>query len=167
MEHTSAFTPSVLERWRRRENLLPGIALLGLAAVAWTYTAYQASIMGSMEDAMAGARISTMGGLVPFILGWAAMMVAMMIPATLPLILLYRVVAHNRLSPTRRRVGTVALLAGYIAVWVVAGLPVYIYALTAEAIGSYAAVLPAALLVIGGVYQFTALKRSCHARCRR
>ena len=31
--------------------------------------------------------------------------------------------------------------------------------------GLYAIVLPAVLLVIGGVYQFSSLKRSCHARC--
>ncbi len=164
MEHASAFTPSVFQRWRRRENLLPGLALLVLAAAGWAYIAYQASTMGGME-VMGGARVSTMGGFVPFVLGWTAMMVAMMIPATLPLILLYRTVARNRLSPVQARVGMTALLAGYIAVWVVAGLPVYVYALAAETIGSFAAVLPAVLLVIGGVYQFTSLKRSCHARC--
>src|ERR687893_201077 len=130
MDGSSAFTPSVFERWRRRENLLPGLALLALAAAGWTYVAHQASTMGGME-AMGGARISTMGGFVPFVLGWTAMMVAMMIPATLPLILLYRVLARNRLSPIRARVGTAAMLAGYIAVWAVAGLPVYVYALVA------------------------------------
>ncbi|HZB83716.1 MAG TPA: DUF2182 domain-containing protein [Rubrobacteraceae bacterium] len=164
MEHESAFTASVLEQWRRRENLLPGIALLVLALSGWAYIAYQASAMGGME-AMSSASISTMGGLAPFVLGWTAMMLAMMIPATLPLILLYRTVAHQRLSPVRARVGTAALLAGYIAVWAVTGLPVYAYALAAETIGRLAAVLPAVLLVIGGVYQFTALKRSCHVRC--
>jgi predicted metal-binding membrane protein len=164
LEHTSAFTPSVLEQWRRRENLLPGLALLVLTVVGWVYIAYQASIMGSMET-MSGTRISTMGGFVPFVLGWTAMMVAMMIPATLPLILLYRTVTRQRLSPIQARVGTMALLAGYIAVWAVAGLPIYGYALTAETIGRFAAVLPAVLLVSGGVYQFTSLKRSCHARC--
>jgi predicted metal-binding membrane protein len=120
--------------------------------------------MGGME-AMSGARISTMGGLVPFALGWTAMMAAMMIPATLPLILLYRTVARNRLSAFRERVGITALLAGYVAVWAAAGLPVYAYALAAETIGRFAAVLPVVLLVIGGVYQFTSLKHSCHARC--
>jgi len=164
LEHTSAFTPSVLEQWRRRENLLPGLALLVLTVAGWVYIAYQAGTMDSMES-MSGARISTMGGFVPFVLGWTAMMVAMMIPATLPLILLYRVVARRRLSPGRARVGIAALFLGYIAVWAVAGLPVYLYALTAEAAGSYAIVLPAVLLVIGGVYQFTSLKRSCHALC--
>jgi predicted metal-binding membrane protein len=164
MEHASAFTPSVLEQWRKRENLLPGLALLLLTVAGWVYFAYQASTMNSME-AMSGARISTMGGFVPFVLGWTAMMVAMMIPATLPLILLYRIVSRQRLSPIQARGGIAALLLGYIAVWAVAGLPVYLYALTAEAAGSYAIVLPAVLLVIGGVYQFTSLKRSCHARC--
>jgi predicted metal-binding membrane protein len=164
MEHASAFTPSVLEQWRRRENLLPGLALLVLTAVGWVYIAYQTSTMDSME-AMSNARISTMGGFVPFVLGWTAMMVAMMIPATLPLILLYRIVSRQRLNSIQARVGIVALFLGYIVVWAVAGLPVYLYALTAEAVGLYAIVLPAVLLVIGGVYQFTSLKRSCHARC--
>jgi predicted metal-binding membrane protein len=116
-------------------------------------------------EAMSSARISTMGGFVPFVLGWTAMMVAMMIPATLPLILLYHVVVRQRFGSVQMRVGTAALLIGYVAVWVVAGLPVYVYALTAESIGRFAAVLPAILLVIGGVYQFTSLKRSCHTRC--
>jgi predicted metal-binding membrane protein len=164
MEHASAFTPSVLEQWRRRENLLPGLALLLLTVAGWAFIAYQASTQGAME-AMSGARVSTMGGFVPFVSGWTTMMVAMMIPATLPLILLYRVVARQRLSPIQARGGIAALLLGYIAVWAVAGLPVYVYALTAEAAGSYAIVLPAVLLVIGGIYQFTSLKRSCHARC--
>src|ERR671913_832974 len=31
--------------------------------------------------------------------------------------------------------------------------------------GSYAFVFPAVLLVIGGAYQFTSLKRGCHTRC--
>src|SRR5918998_4576832 len=97
MEHASAFTPSVLEQWRRRENLLPGLALLVLAVAGWAYTAYQASAMDGMES-RGGARVSTMGGVVPFVLGWTAMMVAMMVPATLPLILLYRVVARQRTS---------------------------------------------------------------------
>ena len=35
MEHASAFTPSVLEQWRRRENLFPGFALLVLTVAGW------------------------------------------------------------------------------------------------------------------------------------
>src|ERR671921_3000445 len=164
MEQASAFTPSVFERWRRRENVLPAIALLVLAVASWVVIAYQASTMGAMVT-MNGARISTMGGFLPFVSSWTAMMVAMMVPAMLPLILLYRTVARQRLSLLQARVGMAALLVGYIAVWAAAGVPVYVYALSAQSIGRVAAVLPAVLLVIGGVYQFTSLKRSCHARC--
>jgi predicted metal-binding membrane protein len=89
----------------------------------------------------------------------------MMVPATLPLILLYRTVARDRSSLVRARVGMVALLVGYIALWTAAGLPVYAYSLFAEGVGPLATVLPALLLVVGGIYQFTPLKRICHARC--
>jgi predicted metal-binding membrane protein len=121
--------------------------------------------MESMGSAMSSMAMSGIGGIVLFISAWTAMMVAMMVPATLPLILLYRSIARHRLSPARARVGMVVLLAGYLMVWVVAGVPVYVYALFSEGAGPLATVLPASLLVIGGVYQFTPLKRICHDRC--
>jgi predicted metal-binding membrane protein len=166
MESSSAFAPAVLERWRRRENLLPGLALMALAAVGWAYVAYQAaSSMGSMQSAAMGGM--EMGGIAEaalFLLAWTAMMVAMMVPATLPLILLYRIIARNRLSLLRARAGVVIVLLGYIAVWTLAGLPVYAYDSLAGAAGSLAALLSALLLIIGGAYQFTPLKRICQAR---
>ncbi len=135
---------------------------MALAAAGWVYVAYQSSSMASMGNtAMDGT-----GGGVVFLSGWTAMMMAMMVPATLPLILLYRTIARNRLSLVRARVGMVTLLVGYIAVWASVGLPVYAYkSLAGAAAGSLAAVLPALLLIVGGAYQFTPLKRICHARC--
>ncbi len=165
MDSSSAFTPSVLERWRRRENLLPGLALIALAAAGWAYVAYQAASMGSMPSAVGGMAMGGIGGAVAFLSAWAAMMVAMMVPATLPLFLLYRHLARKRLSPAQARIGTVILLASYVAVWTFAGLPVYAYNAFASSVGSLAEVLPASLLIVGGVYQFTPLKRICHARC--
>ncbi len=165
MEHASAFTPRVLERWRRRENLLPGLALVALAGAGWAYTVYRASAMDGMEDAMTTMAMGGIGGAGLFLLGWTAMMVAMMIPATLPLILLYRTIARKRLSLARARVGMACLLVSYLAVWAAVGLPVYAYGPLTEGAGSLAAVLPALLLVVGGIYQFTPLKRICHARC--
>ena len=165
MDDSSAFTPSVLERWRRRENLLPGLALIALAVAGWIYVAYQAASMESMGSAMGGMAMGAIGGIVLFLSAWAVMMVAMMVPATLPLILLYRTIARDRLPLVRARVGMVALLVGYIAVWTAVGLPVYAYARFAERAGQLATALPALFLVVGGIYQFTPLKRICHARC--
>jgi predicted metal-binding membrane protein len=165
MDNSSAFTPSVLKKWRRRENLLPGLALITLALAGWAYVAYQAASMGSMESAMGGMAMDGIGGTAAFLFAWTTMMVAMMVPATLPLILLYRTIARNRLSLLRARVGMVSLLVGYIALWAAAGLSVYAYNSLAGAEGSLAAVLPALLLIVGGAYQFTPLKRICHTRC--
>jgi predicted metal-binding membrane protein len=165
VDDSSAFTPSVLERWLRRENLLPGLTLIALTAAGWTYVAYQAASMETMGSAMGGMVMGGIGRTVLFLSAWAMMMVAMMVPATLPLILLYRTVARDRSSLVRARVGMVTLLVGYIAVWAAAGLPVYAYDSLAGATGSLAAVLPALLLIVGGAYQFTPLKRICHARC--
>lgn len=165
MDGSSAFTPSVLEEWRRRENLLPGLALIALAAVGWAYVAYQAASMGNMRSAMGGMVMGGIEGIALFLSAWAVMMVAMMVPATLPLFLLYRHLARKRLSPAQARIATVVLLVSYVAVWTVAGLPVYAYNVLSSAAGSLAEVLPASLLIVGGVYQFTPLKRICHARC--
>src|SRR5215217_2810670 len=157
----SAFAPAVLKSWSQRKNLLPGLALVALAAVGWVYVAYRSSPMSSTQSmAMDGTGVGII-----FLCGWTAMMVAMMVPATLPLILLYRTIAHNRLGSAQAQVGVVALLAGYIAVWAVTGIPGYAYARYSEAAGSLATVLPASLLIVGGVYQFSPLKRICHARC--
>jgi predicted metal-binding membrane protein len=114
---------------------------------------------------MGNVAMGGVGGIIVFLSAWVMMMVAMMVPATLPLILLYRTIARNRLSLVRARAGVVALLVGYMAVWAAAGLPVYAYNSLAGAAGSLATVLPALLLIIGGAYQFTPLKRICHARC--
>lgn len=166
MDSGSAFTPSVLERWRRRENLVPALALIALASAGWAYVAYQAASMGSMRSAVGGITMGGIGGIVLFLSAWAVMMVAMMVPATLPLVLLYRHMTYQRLSHPRARIGMTVLLVGYVAVWTSAGLPVYAYnSFASGTVGSLAAVLPALLLIVGGAYQFTPLKRICHARC--
>jgi predicted metal-binding membrane protein len=165
VDGNSAFTPSVLRKWRKRENLLPGLSLIALAAAGWGYVAYQATSMEGMSNSAGAVTMYGTGGFMVFLASWAVMMVAMMVPATLPLILLYRHLAFRRLDTPRARIGLALLLVGYAAIWVFAGLPVYAYNLLSRDAGSSAAVLPAVLLIVGGAYQFTPLKRNCHARC--
>jgi predicted metal-binding membrane protein len=187
MKHTPGAPRTAAVSWWKRENLLPGSVLLVVAAVAWAYTLAQAGAMngialptttGSMGDLEmltdgmdtagtaenAGAMVQP-GGLLLFLFGWAAMMIAMMLPAALPLILLYRTIARQRLQPTEAVTGMVALLVGYVGVWTVAGLPVYAYNRFSGSAGRIMTVLPGFLLIVGGVYQFTALKQGCHTRC--
>ncbi len=212
VEHTH-IAPAATTWWKR-ENVVPGLALLVLTAVAWAYTLSQAGAMtgmvlpapqdrvgtmepssamedantmhpmeapastnemGSMEllagnmdtmrDVEPARALAQLGGLAFFLLSWAVMMVAMMLPAALPLLLLYRTIARKRLHPSAASGGMVALLTGYIGVWTLAGLPVYAYQLLTNVAGPILTVMPGLLLMVGGIYQFTALKQGCHTRC--
>jgi predicted metal-binding membrane protein len=165
MERSSPFARATLERWRRRENLLPGAFLVAFAVAAWVYTIHQSSMMAAMEDGMGAMSMSGIGGLALFLSGWTVMMVAMMLPATMPLILLYRTIASQRFGPFKAQAGIVFLLTGYTAVWTAAGLPVYAYNLAGGGFRALASLLPGVLLIAGGLYQFTPLKSSCHERC--
>ena len=174
MQHAHMASSTTPTSWWKRENFLPGLALLGVTAGAWAYTLTQATAMPGMQmpatmDTMGGMEASRAlvqpGDLALFLFGWAVMMVAMMLPAALPLILLYRTVTRKRLGSGAAAVGIVVLFVGYLAVWTVAGLPVYGYHLLATATGPIMGVLPGLLLIVGGVYQFTALKQGCHVRC--
>jgi predicted metal-binding membrane protein len=169
--HRTAVGPAA-PSWWTRENVAAGVPLLVVTALAWVYTLHVASMSGMAGmAAMDGGGASGPGqGLIQtadallFLFGWAVMMIAMMLPAALPLVLLYRAIARKRGSPPQV-VGVAALLAGYVAVWTVAGLPVYGYGQFMASGGPALAVLPGLLLIMGGLYQFTALKRGCHTRC--
>ncbi len=161
--HSSGTHQSIrgLQALRRRENLWITAALLLVMLGSWGYTIYGSEPMSGMSDGMMVRGM--VGGALLFLLGWIVMMVAMMIPATLPLILLYKTV--SRAGNRGLWFGMTALVFGYFAVWALAGLPVYVYNLLSGQFGLSSKVLPAGLLVLGGLYQFTALKRSCHSRC--
>ncbi len=160
-----------VQTWRRKENLWPRIILMLLTLLAWGYTFYEmnvmgaapsASEMGEMSMAQPANRIVDLG---VFVLGWSVMMAAMMLPAALPLTLLYRTVARKGMSTGQGHLATAVLVPGYLSVWTIAGLPVYGYTLLSNHLGSLSTVLPRVLLVAGGAYQFTALKAACHSRC--
>jgi predicted metal-binding membrane protein len=105
-----------------------------------------------------------------FVLGWTLMTVAMMLPTSSPLILLF-----HRMVGGRPHAGwLVALLgAGYLAVWILFGAVVY---LLSRAIHKAAAAVPwlaenawapgAAIFLGAGLYQFTPLKYACLDKCR-
>ena len=109
-------------------------------------------------------------GIVGFVAGWTVMMVAMMLPSTMPLILLYR----RGATPS----ATVRLVAGYLAVWGTVGIAAWvIHIVSVENIAdmdnmagmdNIAAVnIPAiVVLLAAGIYQLTPMKQACLRRCR-
>jgi predicted metal-binding membrane protein len=105
---------------------------------------------------------------------WWVMMVAMMTPSATPLVLMYSRVLERQRGSAAGYAGTSALLAGYLAVWLVFSLAAATLQKALEPTGlisemmlwSRSAVLSSAVLAAAGLYQFSNLKRSCLTQCR-
>jgi predicted metal-binding membrane protein len=108
--------------------------------------------------------------LLVFVAGWVAMLLAMMLPTTLPLVAMF-----NRLTiarPDRPRLLGL-LLIGYLSVWIMFGMLIYLgdsvlheAVARSEWLAEHAAALGAVTLVLAGAYQFTPLKYHCLEKCR-
>jgi predicted metal-binding membrane protein len=179
---------------KARRNLL--LSLLVLTCGAWALTLYYAVEMGApvgtamtggmSADAMAGMESMAgmaMGGMsaagwsfsgaVVFVAIWTVMMAAMMLPAAAPMIMIFAS------APARRGqaafVPTWIFVAGYLLVWLMAGVIVYVIieiaTETANHLGSvekgaWAPIALGIILIMAGVYQFTPIKRVCLRHCR-
>jgi len=92
-------------------------------------------------------------------------MAAMMLPSVAPTAALYA-----RTVQSRRTVRLAGMVAGYLAVWAVAGLPAYGLAwMTGSLTGqhpSVAHVLAIVTFAVVGAYQLSPLKDRCLAHCR-
>jgi len=141
------------------------LALLAAAGIGWWWSAGTADDMGS--DAMGGMNTAATSSMTAagFLLAWLAMMVAMMFPAVAPVVKLYaRASAQHRVAPLPFFVG------GYLAVWMVLGVPAY-FAWRALEMPltdgrEWAARLAGGCFIAAGVWQLTPLKQLCLRHCR-
>ncbi len=90
---------------------------------------------------------------VAFLVAWAVMMAAMMLPSAAPLVLVYGSRGRGR------------LVFGYLLVWAAIGVPVYAIARAVDLMDVPAAAV-ATVLAGAGAYQFTPLKGVCLRACR-
>lgn len=102
--------------------------------------------------------------------GWTLMIVAMMLPTTFPLVALFHSFVRTRANRIRL---TALLVAGYLWIWLLVGVVVYGLnhlirgALEQSAwLVSNLWVIGAGVLLLAGLYQFTALKHKCLEKCR-
>ncbi len=103
---------------------------------------------------------------------WLPMMVAMMLPSTLPMLLVYRRASVFRGEP---RLGwfTFTLGTGYFIVWLLFGLLAYVggqvmarAAMHWITISRLVPVLAGGALIVAGVFQLTPWKTACLKHCR-
>jgi predicted metal-binding membrane protein len=152
---------------RRQRNLILA-SLAVLSAGSWAILIWQARNMGTQGMGL------TMGMDAALFIGiWIAMMVAMMFPASAPMILVFAQIQAGKRQQGRAAVPTWLFTATYLLVWSVFGGLAYAAAMGAERVGgnsswfmSNGQRLAGVVLIAAGIYQVTPLKRACLAKCR-
>lgn len=138
--------------------------LLSLAAIGWWWSVRMAGEMAG-GTAMTGMDMGQALSFGAFVVAWAAMMAAMMLPAVLPVVRLY-----GRAATAGRAAPLPFFVAGYLFPWVAVGLPAYFawHALEAPlAAGeAWAGRLAGATLLAAALWQVTPLKSLCLRHCR-
>ena len=163
----------------RRDRAIVGGALVAIALVAWLYLFHLSRAMPGMNMAdmpgMAMSRDHAWGvvDVALLFVMWAAMMIAMMVPAAAPMVLTFAMVQRKQREQDRASIPTVVFLLGYAVVWTgyaaVAALAqwqLHEADLLSTAMVSASAWLGGALLLVAGVFQWTSLKQACLAKCR-
>lgn len=102
--------------------------------------------------------------------GWVLMTAAMMLPTTLPLVLVFRRITRERPDGLRL---VVLLFAGYLAVWFGFGIAAHLFGLLLLELARASLwltfngwVIGCAILAAAGVFQFSSLKHRCLDGCR-
>jgi predicted metal-binding membrane protein len=134
------------------------VMLLTLAALAWLGVVAYARDMGNGPGSM-GLPLRV------FLPMWAVMMAAMMLPAVAPVASLY---ARTIKAARGRRISL--FVAGYIVVWIAAGIPTYALLRLVDRLTGNSAVtvrsIAVVALVSAGAYQLSPLKARCLRHCR-
>jgi predicted metal-binding membrane protein len=122
------------------------------------------------HDVLIEGALPFVGGLTLFIVAWQLMIVAMMLPSSLPLVRMFRVVSVRQAHPRQALIG---LLGGYAAVWTGFGVAAFVVDIgvhrTVDAVPWLQArpqLIAASALLLAGVFQFTDLKDRCLRECR-
>ena len=149
---------------RDRATLITYGVLLLITAGAWVHvmTAMQGGDMAGMGMVMAPTLADGIG----YVVAWAVMMAAMMLPSALPMIALYAGTLKGASASARAAsVGLFALV--YLALWTLTGVPVYVTSLALMAVTTETlAYVVAGVLVMAGLFQLTPLKQGCLRHCR-
>jgi predicted metal-binding membrane protein len=105
-----------------------------------------------------------------FVSGWLVMVVAMMLPTSLPLVMLFQTMTRGRRGQARL---IALLLGGYLAAWTAFGVLVYAadwglhWAIAhSHWLADRAWQLGALTVLAAGAFQFTPLKYHCLDKCR-
>jgi predicted metal-binding membrane protein len=154
--------------------------LVALTVVTWVFLVRSEAVMTSMEGSglLYDVAVAMMdpSELAPYfaasILMWTAMMVAMMVPAALPVVSVFSRLDRSA-GGGRTQVDTAFFAGGYLAMWIVFGLAATLVQWMLHRSGyleghllALPAVPGAILLIATGLYQFSRFKTACLSYCQ-
>lgn len=154
---------------RRDRAILLG-SLGALTVVAWTS-------LWLWEGSPYRAFLGHAGGVGPlpleatlFSLGWVLMIVAMMLPSSVPLVLTFRALVGRRRQPGML---VALLLLGYLAIWTAFGLGAWLLDRGIHAavdavpwLAQHPQVIIGSTLLVAGLWQFSPIRDRCLDECR-
>jgi predicted metal-binding membrane protein len=163
------FTPAHL-RVPRRDRAILGAALGALVLVAWLTLAL-------WEGSPYAAYLGHAGGAGPlpieavlFAAGWVLMIVAMMLPSSVPLVVTFAALVRRRSRPGRL---VALLLLGYLLVWGAFGLAAWVADRGIHAavdalpwLAEHPQLIIGTTLAVAGLWQFSPLRDRCLEECR-
>lgn len=155
-----------------RRRSAPGPVILAIA-VGWAI-ALAAELTGTARslhhDALIEEGPPLWAALLLFLVAWQAMVAAMMLPSSLPLIRMFEAVSARQDRPRRARV---AFLGGYAVVWTGFGALAFLGdAAVHHTVDSVAWLherpwlIGGSVLALAGAFQFSDLKEQCLSKCR-
>jgi len=159
--------------WSRVDTRKPLVlALLALSALAWlALWLWDRSPYGRYLSHHSLDVVREDAALAPvFVAGWVVMVIAMMLPTSLPLITLFQ-----SMTRARRRQGWLIglLIGGYLAAWTIFGALVYgadgiLHGVVERShwLADNAWRFSTLTVLAAGAFQFTALKYHCLDKCR-
>lgn len=154
----------------RRDRAILAGSLVALSGLAWlTLWVWAASPYGRY--------LHHDGGIAPlpveaalFSLGWVLMIVAMMLPSSVPLVVTFGAIVGRRPRP---RLLVALLVAGYLAIWGAFGLAAWILDRGIHAavdaspwLAQHPQLIMGSTLAIAGLWQFTPWRARCLDECR-
>ncbi len=157
------------------------VVLLVAAAISWLASYYlmplmmmnsSSSIAASGVAAIASSLSLSSIGLFEAV--WVIGMVAMMFPAMIPMVLFYdKVKTKLETNPQLAKfAGTPIFLAGYLVTYALLGVGAYlavygaiVLSTTFPILVTLSIIVPSAILITTGLYQFSSLKTRCLSQC--
>src|SRR5215472_13041668 len=156
---------AVLVTMLRRDRAIVAFGLAGVVTLSWAYLIYMDLGMRHMDVGMEMVIMPAMQNwtawdLVLVFLMWAVMMVAMMVPAVSPVIMLFAEINRRRNEQPCTLAATGQFLLGYLTVWTAFSVLVTLaqwglltVALISPMMESTSKVLGAGLLLVAGLLQ--------------